>query len=472
MRRALSRLLIVAIVALTASSAWAQSVWNTTFGGPGIAYSNSNKTATGEGTRVAIAIDYGAKKIFARAPYDGRWRGAAGSVNADISLVTGSDLSSFGTTAMAIAFNMSNSLGARIHTGATIQSPFPSGYVSPETACGATVAFTSSAKGSNVTLSGSNTIATTSTGSGNGVKTDCAIALGTSVKVMVEIELPSPGASWSSQYEFGVVTPTWDGQTDSVHNASGKSHGWWSSSCCTPGWPSDQTLNRMDNGNIPGWNDASDFARPVVSTAVPITTGKKVYYEIKIDAIAGGYVVGLADANMPPIDSTAQRRAYPGNPTTGGIGIGAATAYGTTTSATIPTFADGDVVGFAVDTTTSPAGVWARMNISGTPTWVGGGSGCSPIDPVTGSCPFLNAALSSSTLYPAGAVFSQSSNAGGTISINGGSSAFTFGPPAGFCALDQISGCTATRPRGMIWGFRLPPRPANDNAGTECRMAG
>jgi len=31
---------------------------------------------------------------------------------------------------------------------------------------------------------------------------------------------------------------------------------------------------------------------------------------------------------------------------------------------------------------------------------------------------------------------------------------------------------SSNRPRGMIWGFRLPPRPANDNAGTECRMAG
>jgi len=465
-------MLIVAIGVMAASSVWAQAVWDATFGGPGIAYSNGNKTASGQGTRVSLAIDFGAKRLFARAPYDGRWRGAAGSVNADISLVTGFDISSFGTAAMAIAVSISNSLGVKIHTGGTIQSPFPAGYVSPETACGAAVSFTSSAIGANVTLSGSNMIATTGTSAGgNGVKTDCTIALGTAVQVMVELELPAPGASWSTEYNFGLVTSAWDG-TKSVHYTAGEAVGWWSSSCCTPAWPFDQTLVRMDNGNIPGWTDASDFARPVVSTAVPITSGKKVYYEVKIDATAGGFIVGIADGAMPPIDTTAQRRAYPGNSTYGGIGITSATLNGSTSSATIPTFADGDVIGFAVDTTTSPAGVWARMNISGTPTWVGGGSGCSPINPVTGQCPFLNAALSSSTLYPAGAVYSQSSNAGGTISINGGTTAFTFGPPSGFCALDQTSGCSSPRPRGMIWGFRLPPRPANDNAGTECRMAG
>jgi len=463
--------LFLALALLWAPGAIAASAsWDTTFGGPGIGYSNGNKTASGQGTRVSLAIDFGAKVMFSRAPYDGRWRGAAGSANANIASVTGYDISAFGTSAMAVAVHISNSLGVKIHTGSTIQSPIPSGYVSLETACGTAVAFTTSAKGSNVTLSGSNMVATTGAGSGNGVKTDCAIALGTSVKAMVELELPSSGASWSTQYEFGVVNTTWDGNaSDMTGNTDSAS--WWSSSCCNPGWyrngSGDQTINRMDNGSIPGFGDASDFARPVVSTNIPITSGKKVYYEITINTVAGGYVVGLADGNMPPIDTTANRRAYPGNPTTGGIGFQGATAYGTTTSATIPTFSDGDVVGFAVDTTTSPAGVWARMNISGTPTWVGVGGGCSPINPATGQCPFTNAALSSATLYAAGAVYSQSSNAGGTISINGGSTAFTFGPPSGFSPLD---GGAPSRGRAFIFG-------ANDNwppvidAGDRCLIA-
>ena len=469
MRRAALCFLIATIFALESSSAWPQAAWDPTFGGPGIAYSNSNKTAAGQGTRVSLAIDFGGKVMFSRAPYDGRWRGAGGSVNANIASVTGYDISAFGTSAMAVAVYFGNSLGVKIHTGSTIESPIPSGYVSLETACGAAVSFTSSAKGSNVTLSGSNKVATSGASGGqNGVKTDCTIALGTSVKVMVELEIPASGSAWGSPYEFGLVNSTWDGNTENLANTANAAT-WWSNSCCTPGWyrngSGDQTINRMDNGSVPVITNASNFARPVVATVTPITSGKKVYYEIKIDVIAGGFVVGLADGNMPPIDTTNQQRAYPGNPDTGGIGIQSAAIYGSTTSATIPTFVDGDVVGFAVDTNTSPAGVWARMNISGTPTWVGRGGGCGTADPVSGTCPFTNAALSSSTLYPAGALYSQTSNAGGTISINGGSTSFTFGPPTGFCALDTPSCGTPSPsgPRGRIWGH-LRAVPSNDNA--------
>ena len=458
-------ILLVVLIGWVPCAWCAPAAWDTTFGAPGVVYTTSggiaNRQVEGAGFRFMLAIDRNADRMYSRRPgNDGAWRGAAGSRNRDITSVTGRDISSWSATAITVAVWIANSSSIKIHTGTTIQGEIPAGYQTLAAACGATVAFTATGLGSNVTLSDSNMVMTTGSGtSNNGAKVDCTLAANGTEKIVFEVEVPSYGGTWGSNIQVGFVNSSWTGSSNLANSADAE--GYWSDSCCAAGWfkngTGDQTVSNIDSGAT----TAQTFHRGVRATS-SAASGELKVWEITVDTATGGFTMGVADSVFRALDSDAGGSAFVGgsvnNGTTAGTHSFGFTEGGvcydnnSTTSCTNAAPNTGTVVMFVLNNSTRK--LWWGHNASGSFTWYGGPS-CSP-NPATATCGFDISGLSAGALWPAVSLRASTGNKGGQLTINGGATAFTWAAqiPSGYTALDPPS--AVPRSRARIIG-------ANDN---------
>ncbi len=425
-----------------APAAAVDTAWDTTFGAPGVTYAASggidNRSVSGAGKRIMIAIDWSAKRAYARAPHDGRWHGASGSVNANIASVTGYDISAFGTSTMywASRGNAASGTSIRIHAGSTIQSAIPSGYTTHDAACGGTTTYDSGKLGSGTTLSVSDSVMTYGGSGSDGAVATCGIALGTSAKTVVEFEVPYTGGTVGTVLNFGMVNSSYSagadmtGTTNAFAYKSTSGSNIWVRNGSSGGAVPDVSISNSGSQNFPRG------ARANISKS-----SGKWYWEVTASTTTGTVLIGVVDSTFPAIDSTNLQRAYPGNPATGGFGISNGACWNITCDETAPEINSGDVIGFALDMDASPPELWVRVKVAGVYVWNGGVCGGAP-NPETGDCPLSPATGWAGALYPAAAVYSASSNAGGTLVINGGRTAFTHTKPSGFAPLDPPRGRT------------------------------
>jgi len=204
-------------------------------------------------------------------------------------------------------------------------------------------------------------------------------------------------------------------------------------------------LIALSGGNLIATSSAgSGTVNAAVYGTVAISATVKQYFEVTITGTTGQYCsVGM-------INGSASLTANIG--TTNGSGLVNKLAGGGTTTvalrngsqtvAAFRNFATGNVIRVAIDRAANRmwwainAFTWSTSNI-----WYGSGS--VPVDPAAGTNG-LDISPTTGTIYPA---FS-SAWTGDVATINGGATAFAFGPPAGFVGIDAA----AVRRRVMVVG--------------------
>lgn len=417
-------------------------------------YSAGDKTVTDKfQVRVAMAVDFSAKRAWIRSSKLKRWWDGA-TADTDIASVTGYDLSGMGTQAIRFIMRFGKASGTgcsvKIHTTASaIETPIPSGFSAWDDIVGTTAINTGTVVAATVSESDK---AAATTGSPNGYglfETTGSLALGSTGKAMIEVEFNYFSTDVCARYDFGLAGSSFTFPTDNMHSSvnsvatyseSGASYWYYNGSWVN----ANSSYFLIDSAST----DPASFYRMWVSTqALPAT---KTYWEVTLPS-SGTQFVGMVptvDAATPwlPAETTTYGHVYPGRtgdqvgllPTSGTSGCFSNSTPQTCNVAATTSYPRTIAVAFD----SSAQRIWFGHDQSGSFTWYGSAGGA---DPATGTNGLVTTGGNFGTgpYYPAVAMRS-----GQAATINGGSTAFTYSIPSGFSQLDTPSGGN----RGFIFG--------------------
>lgn len=191
--------------------------------------------------------------------------------------------------------------------------------------------------------------------------------------------------------------------------------------------PSDNSNLTLSNGNLTAQAATSASTWRSVRATVSRSAGK-YYFEATANIVDAnnGFMLGIAN-------SSALLTTFAGN-NSNGIGFQSGNNHwinGGNSSPTVVTFANGDVLGIAVDITNKL--IWFIDVTHSSSTWYGSSAGGST-SPSTGTNGLSISALSASPYFP---IFSgYDSTAHDECTLNTGTSAFSGTLPTGFTAWD------------------------------------
>jgi hypothetical protein len=384
-----------------------------------ITLSNSNMTATGGGGPIiGVAVDLTANRLWFWNPTAQRWNGAAsgtqnpatGTGGYDISYITGAKFPAWS------GFNGTNGDVCLANFGASaFQNALPSGFSSWDTLAATATTWNPSDKSPNISLSGSNLIATAVT----------------TTSTFRSVRATTSASSGKGYFELQANTiDTSNGWMACIGNSSALLTNYVGSSLNGLGYQAQGSVfkNGSNLGTIDTYNGS--FYRSVRGTTS--ASSGKLYLEVTASAVdaSNGFLFGLANASflMVPTQLGANNNGI-GFQKEGSVWLNNAKSI---TGSGSNGYTAGATPALAVDFGAQK--IWFYSTQSGN--WNNAAIGSQ--NPATGTGGISITALGS-TLYPVFTAFSAGTD---TAILNTGGTTFANTVPSGFSAWDGVSGVT------------------------------